>query len=232
MISFIIPAHNEAGGLADCIAAIRRSMEPAAQPYEIVVVDDASTDATASVAEQQDARVIAVTHRHIAATRNSGARAAQGDILFFIDADTLINPHYLASALNALQAGAVGGGGVPAFDRPLPLWFYFGYPVFLLIIYVLRQPGGSSLFCTRTAYEGTGGFDETYYAAEDALFVSQLKRQGRIILASPRVLTSGRKARMYSLWDFLGFLGKNTLNGFKVLRSRDGLGIWYSSKRE
>jgi glycosyltransferase involved in cell wall biosynthesis len=232
MISFVIPAHNEAAGITACIAAIRESMQPGGQPYEIIVVNDASTDNTAALAEDSGARVIHVIHRHIAATRNSGARAALGDYLFFIDADTLINPRYLQSALSGLDKGAAGGGGVPAFDKPLPLWFYLGYPIFLALILILKQPGGSSLFCTRAAYEATGGFDENYYAAEDALMVFALKRQGRFVLASGKVLTSGRKARTYSCWYFIRTLFTVGLKGPKGLQRRQGLDIWYDSKRE
>ncbi len=57
----------------------------------MIVVDDASTDATPEIAAQNNARVVSVNHRQIAATRNSGARAAQGERLFFVDADTTIH---------------------------------------------------------------------------------------------------------------------------------------------
>lgn len=231
MISFIIPAHNEAVGISACITAIREAVESTGKPYEIIVVNDASTDDTTSIAEGLGARVIPVSYRHIAATRNAGARAAKGEFLFFIDADTLINPKYLTSALKAMEHGAVGGGGIPAFDRPVPLWFYFGYPIFFVVICILRQPGGSSLFCTRDAYQATGGFNENYYAAEDALFVSALKRQGRIKLASGMVLTSARKARQYSAWYLIKFLVKGAFQGPKTLRSRENLEVWYDSKR-
>lgn len=231
MLSFIIPAHNEASSIVACIQAVRQSAQSLDQSHEIIVVNDASTDETAELAGQNGAKVIHVTHRHIAATRNSGARAATGDILFFIDADTLINPRYLKSALTALEKGRVGGGGIPTFDRPLPLWFYFGYPIFWLGIHLLRQPGGSSLFCTRQAYLATGGFNETYYAAEDAIFVSALKKQGHIALAGT-VLTSGRKARTYSFWYFVRTLFTVGARGPKGLQRRQGLDIWYDSKRE
>ena len=59
-----------------------------AQPYEIIVADDASTDATAEIARQNNSCVVSVNHRQIAATRNSGAKAAQGERLFFVDADS------------------------------------------------------------------------------------------------------------------------------------------------
>jgi len=73
------------------------------QPYEIIVVDDASTDATADVARRHNAVVLPVNHRQIAATRNSGARAAHGGRFFFVDADTTVNPRAAAEALRYMD---------------------------------------------------------------------------------------------------------------------------------
>ena len=73
------------------------------QPYEIIVVDDASTDATAEVAREHQASVVSVNHRQIAATRNSAHRAAQGERLFFVDADTMINSRVVTSAMRSMD---------------------------------------------------------------------------------------------------------------------------------
>src|SRR5262249_47424358 len=99
MISFIVPAHNEQASLGRTLAAIHEAARAVAQPYEIIVVDDASTDATSEIAAQNNARVVSVNHRQIAATRNSGAHAALGERLVFVDADTMVNLQAVASAL-------------------------------------------------------------------------------------------------------------------------------------
>lgn len=82
MISFIVPAHNEEAWVGRCVSAILNAMESIDEPQEVMVVDDASTDTTASVAQQHGARLIRVEHRQISATRNAGARQGRGDILF------------------------------------------------------------------------------------------------------------------------------------------------------
>jgi len=110
MISFIVPAHNEEAWVGRCVSAIRNGAESLGEPHEIIVVDDASSDATASIARQQGAQVVRVEHRQIAATRNAGAQQAHGDILFFVDADTLTNASAIQSALRAIRAGVIGGG--------------------------------------------------------------------------------------------------------------------------
>src|ERR1051325_9187994 len=102
MISFIVPAHNEEFELSSTLAAIHLAASNAAQPYEIIVVDDASTDATPEIAAQAGAKVIRINRRQIAAARNAGARAAQGEYLFFVDADTRINGAHVSGGIAAL----------------------------------------------------------------------------------------------------------------------------------
>jgi glycosyltransferase involved in cell wall biosynthesis len=82
MISFVVPAHNERASLGRTLEAIHEAARAVGQPYEIIVVDDASTDATPEIAAQNNAHVVRVNHRQIAATRNSGARATQGERYF------------------------------------------------------------------------------------------------------------------------------------------------------
>src|SRR5439155_661127 len=113
MISFIVPAHNEEFELSSTLAAIQAASSNAAQPYEIIVVDDASTDATPDIAAQAGAKVVPINRRQIAAARNAGARATQGEYLFFVDADTRINRLHVTQAIAALEAGYAG-----AFARP------------------------------------------------------------------------------------------------------------------
>jgi glycosyltransferase involved in cell wall biosynthesis len=233
MISFIIPAHNEEAWVGRCISAIRSGLEPLAEPHEIIVADDASSDATASIARQHGAQVVRVEHRQIAATRNAGARQAHGDILFFVDADTLVNAQAIQSALRSVRAGAVGGGCVPQFEGWLPLWWRLTVPAGERLCRWLRfLPSGACLFCTSSAFETAGGFNENYYAAEDVVFVVALKRQGRFIIPAETVVTSGRKVRAHSFWTFARLLMRLVLRGSRGLRSRRGLDYWYEPERE
>src|SRR5436309_7795912 len=121
MISFIVPAHNEEAWIGKCLASIRTTMEKLAEPYEVIVVDDASTDATPRIAEQMGVRTLRVEHRKISAVRNAGARAACGEVFFFVDADTQVNERAVSAALALLRSGAAGGGCVFDFDGPTPV---------------------------------------------------------------------------------------------------------------
>jgi len=116
MISFIVPAHNEEQWIGKCLASIRTAMESVDDSYEVIVVDDASTDSTLRIAEQMGARTIRVEHRKVSAVRNAGASAAGGGIFFFVDADTQTNEQAVRAALATLRSGAAGGGCVPKID--------------------------------------------------------------------------------------------------------------------
>lgn len=232
MISFIVPAYNEEAWVGHCLAAIRNAMQSVGGVHEILVVDDSSEDGTSAVAQQHGARVIRVEHRQISATRNAGARAAQGEVFFFVDADTLISGPVIQAALQSLRAGAIGGGCVPRFEGKIPLWWRLVYPVFLVGVRLFRQPGGSCLFCTRGAFAVTGGFSEAHYAAEDAVFVSSLRRNGRFVVLKQRVITSGRTLRVQSFTTIARLLTRLVLRGPNGFRKREGLDVWYRPKRE
>src|SRR5437762_6511855 len=122
MISFVVPAYNEEYELSDTLAAIQDAASEAAQPYEIIVVDDASTDETPKIASNAGAKVIPINRRQIAASRNAGARAAQGEYLFFVDADTRINRTHVNEGITALEDGYAGGGARVAMDGFVPFW--------------------------------------------------------------------------------------------------------------
>ena len=84
MLSFIIPAYNGALLRGRTIQSIHDAARALGVAYEIVVADDASTDRTPEIAAAGGARVVTVSNRQIAATRNAGARAAGGDRFVFI----------------------------------------------------------------------------------------------------------------------------------------------------
>ena len=206
MISFIVPAHNEERWLGACLASIQDSMKPLADAYEIIVVDDASTDATAKIAGDFNVRLLKVAHRRVSAVRNSGAEIAKGENFFFVDADTVVNSAAIEAGLALLRDGAVGGGCVFEFDVPIPWWARIVHRFGTMMGRWLRITGGCFLFCTRDAFADTGGFSEELYAGEDMAFVEALKRRGRFELAKPTVVTSARKLSVVGFGEVIALL--------------------------
>jgi glycosyltransferase involved in cell wall biosynthesis len=232
MISFIVPAYNEERLLAGTLRALHAAAAGVAEGYEIVVADDASTDATAAVARTAGARVVSVAHRQIAATRNAGARAARGDRYFFVDADTVVSEAVVRAALRALDDGAVGGGAAVAFDGRIPRWAELMLPAFVWTFRIAGLAAGCFLFSTKSAFDAVGGFDQTLYAAEEIFMSRALKRQGRFVVLEDAVVTSGRKLRAYKATELLRIVAPLPFRGWGAVRSRDGLEIWYERRRE
>jgi GT2 family glycosyltransferase len=173
---------------------------------------------------------VAVELRQIAAVRNAGAKAARGDVLVFVDADTLLPADTLLAALAELAAGAVGGGATVTFDGPTALWARCGLAVFTLGARWLRWTAGCFVFVRRDAFDAVGGFDEHYFAAEELVLSRALKRQGRFVIVRQPVVTSGRKGTTQEMWRFAGVLLRLIFRGGNVLRRREGLGIWYERR--
>lgn len=234
MISFIVPAHNEQACVARTLRAIHESARAVARPYEIIVVDDASTDGTAEIARQNNARVVSVNHRQIAATRNSGGRAALGERLFFVDADTTINPRAVASAMQYLDAGAVGGGGPTWIERDEIVPLYIRLIVYCQVIFtkLVGFTGGAFMFCTREAFRATGGFNERLYWGEEGGFALALKREGRFVVLWKPVLTSGRRFRKTSAGQLITGFVRMIFSPVKMMTQRASVEkVWYDSNR-
>jgi glycosyltransferase involved in cell wall biosynthesis len=232
MISFIIPAYNEERLLGATLDALQAAARAAGEPYELIVADDGSTDQTALVARRHGARLVRVSHRQIAATRNSGAREAKGDFFVFVDADTIVNEAVIRSTLQALRAGAVGGGAAARFDGVVPLYARMLLAVVVRVFRSARLAAGCFLFCTRSAFEAASGFDETFFGGEEVILSRALKRRGRFVILREPVITSGRKLRTHSAREVLEVMFRVALRGTGAVRRREGMELWYAERRE
>jgi glycosyltransferase involved in cell wall biosynthesis len=232
MISFIVPAYNEEFELSSTLAAIHAASSNAGQPYEIVVVDDASTDATPEIAAQAGAEVVRINRRQIAAARNAGGRAALGEYLFFVDADTRISAPHVTQAIAALEAGYAGGSARVAMDGFIPIWGRMLLRGFSPVYFGLNLGAGAFLFTTRQNFDVVGGFDEQYFAGEEVYFSLELKKLGGFKVLREPVVTSGRKLRMYPAKHFLRKFFGVIIRGPRGVRSRAKLSLWYDGKRE
>jgi glycosyltransferase involved in cell wall biosynthesis len=230
MLSFVVPAYNEEKYLGPTLASIHAAARAVGEPYEIVVADDASTDATSQVAEAGGARVVHVEKRQIAGTRNAGAKAAQGEWLVFVDADTQVNAEVVRGALDAFRAGAVGGGAAVRFADG-PRW---AHVMVGLVVPIFRWVGfaaGCFVFARRDAFEAVGGFDEAYYASEEIHFSRALSRRGRFVILRESVATSGRKNETHSFWHMARLFVMIGVRGRAGLKSRKHTAFWYPEKR-
>jgi len=231
VLSFVIPAYNEEKYLAPTLAAIHEAARALGEPYEIVVANDNSNDGTVQVAEAGGARVVTVHKRQIAGARNEGAKAARGEWLVFVDADTQVTQAVVRGVVDALRSGVVGGGaGVRFADGPPWVHRWVG-----VIAFTMRMCGwaaGCFVFARRDAYEAAGRFDEQFYASEEIHFSRAMKKQGRFVVLRDYVLTSGRKAEKFSRWQTIKMLLPLLSRGLSGGKSRElTREFWYPDKR-
>ncbi|MFK7767138.1 MAG: glycosyltransferase [Mariniblastus sp.] len=233
-VSFVIPAHNEAKFIGRTIKKLKAAIAEVNCESEIIVVNDDSTDDTASVARSAGAQVIDVALRNIGAVRNAGAKTAQHPWLFFIDADTFVPAETLRQSLEALARGDVGGGSRVDLSDEQPIFFVkrlMYYAVVLFWQIIGRWAAGCFMFCRKEKFESFGGFDEQYLSAEEMFFSKQLKRLGKFKLVQHPVITSARKLQRYSVWELVKFVISTLLGMVGNFKSKRGLEILYEDNR-
>jgi GT2 family glycosyltransferase len=164
-VSVIIPHYRDVVGLRRCLAALERQTYPAAR-WDVIVVDNASPEGPAQVAELIDnrAKLVIVTERGAGPARNGGVAASTGEVLAFIDSDCVAEPQWLAEGVRALERHDFVGGrvkvlvdndtrmtGAEAFERV----FAFDFKTY---IEQKRFTGSGDLFCRRSMFDQVGGF--------------------------------------------------------------------------
>lgn len=227
-ISFVVPAHNEQLLLSRTLESIHEAANLNEISYEVIVVNDASTDKTAEIAAGHNAVVVNVELRNIGAVRNAGAKQASGEWLVFLDADTRLPSETLKSALMEMQKSVTGGGAAVYVDPPLT-WIQRLLVVNFTFVWqrMLGLAAGCFMFTKKATFDEFGGFDEQYYAAEELYFTKEIKKRGRFVLVKPPVVTSGRKLRMHSTWKLLKMTMPALFSGPKAWRNKKKLDILY-----
>ena len=115
-LTVVVPAWNEAADIVATVSALRDALAELGRPSELLVVDDASDDATARLAVNAGATVLSVEKRQIAAVRNAGAAATDGRLLIFVDADTIVPSETLRELIRAVEDGSAIAG--PRVEMP------------------------------------------------------------------------------------------------------------------
>lgn len=105
-ISVVIAAYNEAGCIGDCLSTLAAQTHPS---YEVIVVDDGSTDSTSDIARGFGVQVLRGSHQGPGLARNLGVSRSSGEILVFVDADMSFDPDFLRRLAEPIKAHGVKG---------------------------------------------------------------------------------------------------------------------------
>jgi glycosyltransferase involved in cell wall biosynthesis len=233
LYTIVIPAFNEEGFLAQTLQALQKAMKAQKHLGEIIVVDNNSTDATAKIAKQHGTKVIFEAKNQIATARNTGGKAANGQYLIFLDADTCITDDILNKALNLLQTGAAGGGITVQFDAKLPKSYDILLSIWNAFSKKFKIAAGCFIFCEKQAFDNFGGFNEKLYASEELYFCIALKKWAKAqhkevyIIQDTSIISSARKFHWHKPFEMWKLIFLIFLLPFFVFSKRLTRKWWY-----
>jgi glycosyltransferase involved in cell wall biosynthesis len=210
-LSVILPAFNEARALPATLAALDEARRHIQLRFgtDVLVVDNASTDATAEVARSAGARVVSEPFRNVARARNAGASAARGEVLVFVDADAWVPRESLEQIAGAMNDPRCIGGALGVLHRPRSRVLRAYLAGWRLLGRALRMSQGATQFCRRDAFDALAGYNERLWMGEDVELQWRLRRLARgtarshRVIHQCRVVPSPRRFDQWPLWRTL-----------------------------
>lgn len=239
-ISVIIPAYNEERLLERSLREIQHAIAVFGDrgwKTELIVCDNNSSDRTAEIAQASGAQVVFEPVNQIARARNTGAAAATGDWLIFIDADSHPSRELMLDVADQIVGGACVAVGSTVRMDTKRLWARCGASLWNGLSRMRRLMAGSFICVEATAFRAVGGFSDQLFAGEELDLSLRLQararqRGGRIVILHRHPLqTSARKLDLYSQRELFWFFLRACLAPRRVMRSREACHPWYDGRR-
>ncbi len=241
MISIVLPAFNEEKYITQCLTSLQQ--QDYKGEYEIIVVDNCSTDRTTSIARELGATVIHCESKGAFPARKAGAFAARGDIVVQADADTVYPGDWLSRLIEQFdrhpEAVAIGGRFI--YLSPSPWWapieYFVRTAMNVLGMLIVRRPviiSGANFAFRKDAFLGIGGYDVTAYSPDQYNISSRLSKIGKVIVDSTlKVQTSPRRVEGKSFIRIAGECLANISLIFRYLFTvfRDTFRVNFETKR-
>jgi glycosyltransferase involved in cell wall biosynthesis len=239
-ISIIVPAFNEEKLLGETLAQIKSATGAFAKTgweTELIVCDNNSTDRTANIARAAGANVVFEPVNQISRARNSGAAAATGNWLVFLDADTHPSAELFADMAEEIQSGkCIAGGSTFRWDQK-----HFNIELFMPAINVgfrwRRMLCGVFIFIETAAFRKLGGFSLEAFAGEELELSGRLKKLAKetgkrfVILHRHPVVTSARRMGDYNVLTPIKVLYHIIFNPHRYTNTREAARRWYDGRR-
>jgi len=208
LVSIVIPTYNEEKHIRFLLESIKK------QDYdgeiEIIVADAYSQDKTVEIAKQYTDKIVLVKERGIARGRNAGLKIARGEIVIFVDADTLMFPNCVSTIVNIMKSDKDIVGVCPV------MWGYEGNTIhkivsqFVNMLMVIFAKFGKYAFHTlcvayrRKELLEIGGFNEDIEPGEDIDISLRICKLGKcIVYKKPLAATSLRRLKKFGVTGFL-----------------------------
>jgi len=192
--SVVVCSYNGGKTLDRCLASLKEINYP---DYEVILVDDGSTDDTQAIAARHPwVKTIHHENKGLSFSRNVGAHASTGEVIVYTDSDCMADPDWLYYLIGTLLSGDFAGVGGPNISPPAENWVQAcvaaapGGPSHVLLTDVVAEhiPGCNMAF-HRWAFDQVGGFDPEYRkAGDDVDFCWRLQQSGGVIAFSPAAI--------------------------------------------
>lgn len=230
-LSIVIPAYNEERYLPRTLRALKGAMRP--EDAELIVVDNQSTDRTREIAQSFGAMVVDESVRNIGRVRNAGAAASSGEVVVFIDADTIVRPGVFEQIVAAMNDPHCFGGSVAVvYERPRRRpWMKFVMWLWTVLGRLTKMRQGALQFCRRDVFDELNGYDQTIFVGEDIDFHWRMDKLARrrgsftTFIEEPAVTTSSRRWEKMGLLAMLFYTHPVTI--FTAWRIRSFWQHWY-----
>jgi glycosyltransferase involved in cell wall biosynthesis len=239
--SLIVPAYNEEAYLPALLESVDRARtcyRGRIDAIEVLVVDNASTDATADLARRRGCRVVREERRVIASVRNAGARQALGEVFVFVDADNTIHPETFNAIEQSLSTGKVIAGASGVRMQRMSVGIAVTYMLLVPLVWLTGMDTGA-VFCRREDFWAVGGYDEGRLYAEDVqllmdlMFLGRKRGQRLARVTSAKATFSTRKFDCHGDWHYLWLMFCFLYGLLFSPRYMDDLALtyWYSGRR-
>jgi glycosyltransferase involved in cell wall biosynthesis len=239
-ISVVVPAFNEEKLLGRSLAEIKSAAAAFAGlgwEFELVVCDNNSTDRTAAIAREAGATVIFEPFNQIGRARNTGAGAATGDWLIFVDADSHPSEPLFAEVAKQINSGRclAGGSTVKLDEQRFAAGLFTAF--WNLTSRWQKWMAGSFIFVETAVFRRLGGFSTKFFAAEELELSQRLKQCAReqkkkiVVLHRHPLRTSARKLNLYTPRELGVFLVRSIFSHRRAVGSREEAYLWYDGRR-
>lgn len=243
LVSIVVPAYNEQDYIARCLGSLMA--QKGFKDYEVIVVDNNSTDNTNIIAKKYPVRVIKENKQGVVSARNTGLKSARGSIIVSTDADCFFKPYWLSNIVEIYENNPKISGVAGHYNfYKAPLWAKILPPMGAVIVWMVSGLFRKTIYASATNISFkkeyfSRGYDTVYFqGADERGVIKEISKHGSVFvtLKNP-VCTSSRRVKQgflhsifvtvlyyysYNVWS-TGKKGASSIGGHPTIRTETAL---------